>query len=101
MATQDGEDLPVIVGTPLKGERIAGETFDGKRKTAIFPGDLPRKPDSFFQAVDSNSQTMPPDINIVRFRPPLIEETESGVKLSLPHIRLDRALQYLLGDRLA
>jgi predicted YcjX-like family ATPase len=31
----------------------------------------------------------------------LIEETDSGVKLSLPHIRLDRALEYLLGDRLA
>lgn len=100
-AKQDGEDLPVIVGTPLEGEKIAGEIFDGKRKTAIFPGDLPRKPDSFFKAVDSNSQTMPPDINIVRFRPPLIEETDSGIKLSLPHIRLDRALQYLLGDRLA
>jgi predicted YcjX-like family ATPase len=42
-----------------------------------------------------------PDINIVRFRPPLIEETENGIKLSLPHIRLDRALDYLLGDRLA
>jgi predicted YcjX-like family ATPase len=100
-AKQDGEDLPVIVGTPLEGEKIAGESFDGKRKTAIFPGDLPQNPDSFFELVDSTSQAMPHDINIVRFRPPLIEETDSGVKLSLPHIRLDRALDYLLGDRLA
>lgn len=100
-ARQDGEDLPVIVGTPLEGETIGNESFDGKRKTAIFPGDLPRDPDSFFEAVDSGSQAMPPDINIVRFRPPLIEESDAGVKLSLPHIRLDRALDYLLGDRLA
>lgn len=100
-ARQDGEDLPVIVGTPLEGETIGNESFDGKRKTAIFPGDLPRDPDSFFEAVDSGSQAMPPDINIVRFRPPLIEESDTGVKLSLPHIRLDRSLDYLLGDRLA
>lgn len=100
-ARQDGEDLPVIVGTPLEGETIGNESFDGKRKTAIFPGDLPKNPDSFFEAVDSGSQAMPPDINIVRFRPPLIEESDIGVKLSLPHIRLDRALDYLLGDRLA
>lgn len=100
-ARQDGEDLPVIVGTPLEGETIGNESFDGKRKTAIFPGDLPMSPDSFFEAVDSGSQAMPPDINIVRFRPPLIEESDTGVKLSLPHIRLDRALDYLLGDRLA
>ncbi|WP_299862473.1 YcjX family protein [uncultured Hoeflea sp.] len=100
-ARQDGEDLPVIVGTPLEGETIGNESFDGKRKTAIFPGDLPKSPDSFFEAVDSGSRAMPPDINIVRFRPPLIEESDAGVKLSLPHIRLDRALDYLLGDRLA
>jgi hypothetical protein len=98
---QDGEELPVIVGTPLDGERISGELFDGKRKTAIFPGDLPKNPDAFFKAVDAASKPPLPDINIVRFRPPLIEETENGIKLSLPHIRLDRALDYLLGDRLA
>lgn len=100
-ARQGGEDLPVIVGTPLKGERIGSDVFDGERKTAIFPGDLPKNPDSFFKAVDSTSELVIPDINVVRFRPPLIEETEAGVKLSLPHIRLDRALDYLLGDRLA
>ena len=98
---QDGEELPVIVGTPLEGERIGGELFDGNRKTAIFPGDLPRKPDSFFKAVDSVSEPHLPEINIVRFRPPLIEESDTGIKLSLPHIRLDRAMDYLLGDRLA
>jgi len=98
---QGGEELPVIVGTPLAGERIDGELFDGNRKTAIFPGDLPKNPDSFFKAVDSISQPLLPEINIVRFRPPQIEEGEDGIKLSLPHIRLDRALQYLLGDRLA
>lgn len=96
-----GETLPVITGTPIAGERINGETFDGKRKTAIFPGDLPEKPDSLFQAPDSISEDMPlPHLNIVRFRPPELEGA-GGATLSVPHIRLDRALEFLFGDRLA
>lgn len=42
-----------------------------------------------------------PELNFVRFRPPHLEETRGGLKLSVPHIRLDRAMQFLLGDRLA
>ena len=95
---QRGEDLPVIIGTPLDGETIAGETFDGKTETAIFPGDLPKNPDSMLKASDASAE---PPIRFVRFRPPRLERTAEGVSLSLPHIRLDRALQFLLGDRLA
>ncbi|RQP16057.1 MAG: hypothetical protein EAS49_13950, partial [Brucella intermedia] len=29
------------------------------------------------------------------------KRTAEGLTLSLPHIRLDRALQFLIGDRLA
>lgn len=97
----EGEDLGLIVGTPLKGERIDGKLFDGEAKTAIFPGDLPANPESFFKLLESSPQAVLPEINVVRFRPPLIEHTEGGIKLSLPHIRLDRAMDYLLGDRLA
>jgi uncharacterized protein len=32
-------------------------------------------------------------------RPPVLEKMDSG-SLALPHIRLDRALQFLIGDRL-
>jgi predicted YcjX-like family ATPase len=98
----DGAMLPVIVGTPMAGETIDGEIFDGERKTAIFPGDLPENPDSLFEALDSSSEDpLPHNLNFVRFRPPHIEETGGGLKLSVPHIRLDRALHYLIGDRLA
>jgi len=41
-----------------------------------------------------------PDLAFVRFRPPHLERTAEGLTLSLPHIRLDRTLQFLLGDRL-
>jgi predicted YcjX-like family ATPase len=89
--TQGKEVLPVIVGTPLKGERIDGET-------AIFPGDLPKNPNAIFEQVFTPDD---PAIRFVRFRPPRLERTAEGVTLSLPHIRLDRALQFLIGDRLA
>ncbi len=97
---EDGQLLPVIVGTPMAGETINGERFDGERKTAVFPGDLPEDPETLFRGMDAASNDLP-EVNIVRFRPPLLERTATGAKLSIPHIRLDRTLQFLLGDRLA
>ncbi|MBN8920373.1 MAG: YcjX family protein, partial [Rhizobiales bacterium] len=38
------ETLPSIMGTPLAGEVIDGQTFDGGTETAVFPGDLPDDP---------------------------------------------------------
>lgn len=96
--TQGKETLPVIVGTPLKGEKIDGEVFDGDTETAIFPGDLPKNPNAIFEKSFAQDE---PTIRFVRFRPPRLERTAEGVTLSLPHIRLDRALQFLIGDRLA
>jgi uncharacterized protein len=95
--TQRGDTLPVIIGTPLDGETIGTERFDGATETAIFPGDLPSRPELLF-AKDGGPV---PEIRFVRFRPPRLERTAEGVTLSLPHIRLDRALQFLIGDRLA
>ncbi|RWF65146.1 YcjX family protein, partial [Mesorhizobium sp.] len=98
---QGRETLPVIIGTPLKGERINGDTFDGKTETAIFPGDLPDKVDTVFDPSVTSPDGGDPAIRFVRFRPPKLERTAEGVTLSLPHIRLDRALQFLIGDHLA
>ncbi|QQM28876.1 YcjX family protein [Martelella lutilitoris] len=101
---ESGESLlPVIVGTPMEGEKIGSETFDGKRKTAIFPGDLPANPDAFFRLLRRGGKAPDnlADINAVRFRPPEIDIEGQEGRLSIPHIRLDRALQFLLGDRLA
>ncbi|WP_187971861.1 YcjX family protein [Aquibium microcysteis] len=97
--TQRREELPVIIGTPLAGETIGGETFDGDTETAVFPGDLPTSPDALFDAGALAGQTRA--IRFVRFRPPRLERSADGVTLSLPHIRLDRALQFLIGDRLS
>lgn len=100
---QGRETLPVIIGTPLESERIGDETFDGKAETAIFPGDLPKKVDAVFELpkAEFRQAETDPAIRFVRFRPPKLERTAEGVTLSLPHIRLDRALQFLIGDYLA
>lgn len=97
---QGRETLPVIIGTPLQGETIGDETFDGETETAIFPGDLPDKANDVFEHPAGAAGAEPP-IRFVRFRPPKLERTANGVLLSLPHIRLDRAMQFLIGDRLA
>lgn len=100
---QGRETLPVIIGTPLAGETIAGERFDGNTETAVFPGDLPAKIDELFEEDGRSVSSGPvePPIRFVRFRPPRLDRTAEGVTLSLPHIRLDRALQFLVGDHLA
>jgi uncharacterized protein len=102
---QGKEELEVIVGTPLKGETIGDETFDGNSETAIFTGDLPKNPDSLFEGLDSTSKDAHirdwSPVRFVRFKPPKLEATKDGLLLSLPHIRLDRALQFLIGDKLA
>jgi predicted YcjX-like family ATPase len=93
--TRHGETLPSIIGVPLPGETVGGRTFDGDAETAVFPGDLPDDPAAVFEPRTDV------DVRFVRFRPPKLERTAEGLTLSLPHIRLDRALQFLLGDRLA
>lgn len=93
----NGGSLPAILGTPLPGEIVDGETYDGATEIALFPGDLPDDPEMLF----TTGRYEAPDVRFVRFRPPKLERTAEGVTLSLPHIRLDRALEFLLGDRLA
>ena len=97
---QGRETLPVIIGTPIAGETIGKEHFDGETETAVFPGDLPARPDGLFDAGADMSGADHP-IRFVRFRPPKLQRDADGLKLSLPHIRLDRALQFLIGDHLA
>jgi hypothetical protein len=99
------EELPCIIGVPEAGESAGGETFDGATETAIFPGDLPADPDALFREGDSfrgltAAAPQDADFRFLRFRPPALEPTDSGVA-ALPHIRLDRALEFLIGDRLS
>ena len=92
---ENGETLPSLIGTPLAGEVLDGTTYDGSTEIALFPGDLPERPDSLFE--DGN----PVALNFLRFTPPHRLERNGEGDPVLPHIRLDRALDYLIGDWMA
>lgn len=97
-AQVQGETLPCIFGYPLEGEKIDGKTFDGTEEYGIFPGDLPEDPGSLNSL--NRKQALENQIKVVRFRPPKISNNDVENLATLPHIRLDRVLNYLLGDRL-
>ena len=96
----DRSELEAIVGVPLPGERIDGETFDGRGEVAIFPGELPADPKAVFRGDGLGAPEGAADYRFVRFRPPVPRLAKDGAPLPLPSIRLDRALEFLLGDRL-
>ena len=89
------------MGTPLQGETIDGERFDGLAEAAVFPGELPADPKAALRGDGLGLAEHDGDYRFVRFRPPLSEVGPDGRSTLLPHIRLDRALQFLLGDKLA
>jgi predicted YcjX-like family ATPase len=98
------EKLPSILGTPAAGERANGEAFDGNTEVATFPGDLPADPQQLFAGEDAfrglaSAVAENSDFRFLRFRPPPLESLDIEGAM-LPHIRLDRALQFLIGDRL-
>jgi uncharacterized protein len=102
---QRGRDkLPSILGTPALGEIASGETFDGETEVATFPGDLPDDPEELFKGEGafrglSTAAAEKTDFRFLRFRPSKLDRDGSG-EPALPHIRLDRALQFLIGDKL-
>jgi predicted YcjX-like family ATPase len=88
------EELPCIVGVPEAGERIAEQSFDGTTEAAVFPGDLPDDPRA---ALDGS---VAGKLRFVRFRPPKVASPKPLEPAPpFPHIRLDRTLEFLIGDR--
>ncbi len=92
-ATREGriKDLDVIIGTPEAGEKLDGTVYDGTTEIALFPGDLPAQPEAAFGAGRIA-------LNFMRFLPPQKLERNAEGAVVLPHIRLDRALDFLIGD---
>jgi predicted YcjX-like family ATPase len=104
MVARGRDKLPSILGTPLPGETDGDEAFDGNTEVATFPGDLPGDPDALFNGKGafrglSSAAAEESDFRFLRFRPPPLERDHDHAP-ALPHIRLDRALQFLIGDRL-
>jgi predicted YcjX-like family ATPase len=104
MVVRGRDKLPSILGTPAPGEDAGGEAFDGTTEVATFPGDLPADPEQLFAGEGafrglSSASAEKTDFRFLRFRPPQLESANAEAP-TLPHIRLDRALQFLIGDRL-
>ncbi|KQO71200.1 YcjX family protein [Methylobacterium sp. Leaf89] len=93
----DGDEiLRAVSGTPEAGERVGDEIFDGLSEAAIFPGELPQRPELVLEGA-----VPPGSLRFPRFRPPLVKPDALGRPGNLPQIRLDRAMQFLIGDKLA
>jgi uncharacterized protein len=104
MVARGRDKLPSILGTPIPGESANGEIFDGNTEVATFPGDLPADPSALFDGDGafrglSSASGDKSDFRFLRFRPPRLEH-DGQDEPALPHIRLDKALQFLIGDRL-
>jgi len=83
----DGETLDCVRGTVVSG-----------KQAAFYPGELPDDPAQLLGAArDGAEKWLDADYEIMTFKPaPLTLRPGDGP----PHIRLDKALQFLIGDRL-
>ncbi len=83
-------------GAPL--ECVRGTLLDTGKKAAFYPGDLPEDPARLLTPARVGAEVwLDADYEIMRFAPaPLTLRANEGP----PHIRLDRAAQFLIGDKL-
>lgn len=87
MIRQDGEELPAVRGTLMDG-----------RQAAFYPGELPPNPAQLLVPASQGAERwLDGDYAIMDFAPaPNTLRPGEGP----PHIRLDRAAQFLIGDQI-
>lgn len=100
-AQTSGDAFHCIRGIPENGEDVAGIRYDGTTEAVVFPGDLPRDVLDVFEP-DSIETS---DYDFVRFRPPILQSKpnkdssyEAQKSKPWPHVGLDDALDFLIGD---
>ncbi|AKS46922.1 hypothetical protein SAMN05444287_2046 [Octadecabacter temperatus] len=77
---------------------VRGQLLDADKQAAFYPGTLPSDPAHLLGPARSGAENwLDADYEVMRFAPaPLTLKPGDGP----PHIRLDRATQFLLGDKL-
>jgi hypothetical protein len=86
--SHQGTELDVVRGTLL----------DSGKQAALYPGDLPADPGALLSPARQGAETwLDGDYNIMRFAPAQLALKPGD---GPPHIRLDTAAEFLLGDRL-
>ena len=90
------EETITHAGRPL--DCVRGTLLDTGKQAAFYPGDLPEDPNRLLGPAREGAQAwLDADYRIMNFAPaPLTLRPGEGP----PHIRLDRAAQFLIGDRL-
>ncbi|MEQ5871303.1 YcjX family protein [Sagittula sp. NFXS13] len=88
MISHQGTTLPCVRGTLM----------DSGKQAAFYPGDLPEDPNHLLSAARTGTDAwLDQDYSVMSFAPArLTLKPGEGP----PHIRLDRAAQFLIGDRL-
>lgn len=82
--SQDGKNRPCVVG----------EIAPDRKRVAYSPGDLPQNPEALLRQKDDSAHIWK-SLNFATYDFLPSEATQSG---AIPHIRMDHALQFLLGD---
>lgn len=86
--SHDGQQLDVVRGTLL----------DTGKQAAFYPGDLPEDPAKLLGPAREGAETwLDQDYRVMNFAPSVLSLRPGD---GPPHIRLDKAAQFLLGDRL-
>jgi hypothetical protein len=90
------EDTMTHDGVPL--DVVRGTLLDSGKQAAFYPGALPEDPNQILSPAKSGAENwLDEDYQVMRFAPaPLRLRPGDGP----PHIRMDRAVQFLIGDRL-
>lgn len=92
MVSHGGRDLACVRGALLQADGSRG------KQAAFYPGELPEDPSHLLTpARQGADRWLDTDYEVMRFAPaPVTLKPGEGP----PHIRLDRAAQFLIGDRL-
>lgn len=86
--TRDGRQVDVV----------RGRRTDTGEEAALFPGNLPEDPAQLLVPARQGARDWSDAAyRVTRFAPPLLAGAPGG---GVPHIRLDRAAEFLIGDRL-
>ena len=84
--SRDGREIDVVRGR-----------LEGGGEAALYPGSLPEDPAAILAPARQGAGAwIDAAFRITRFAPPVLRGAGDG----LPHIRLDRAAEFLVGDRL-
>ncbi len=89
MVNRDGREIGVV----------RGRRADTGAEAALFPGRLPAEPGALLGPARTGAgEWLDASFSVTRFAPPLLK---LGPGEAPPHIRLDRAAEFLIGDYLA